>query len=732
MKRARIELLIAVLILTALSVALFFKPAKSWLDQSHESFLPKPLAEKLSTYRNYPIFWWNFLIIENGAGTEVDPAKIAAFCRELSVKHTDEIGFLPCSADLKQLKPYLEDWVKDWPRRSLSPSQAETASKTDQALAKLSLPMDRELMQIVRLDPMETYKALQTLEGQSVKFQFAKYSGFYYDKKTGRALLPIQFAYPPNEADKTQAILEDGKILNPTLIGLGPHVSSFENEHQVKEDVQNVSLAGGVLLVLISVFMIFMKQWRLLIFYPFLALSTLASITLTVLWFGKIHGLVLAFGPGIIGLSMDYAVHASFSAAERDETWLANAVGLLTTITVVLVGYFSKLPVIQQLMFFSGSGLFIGFLIFFLLNRSEPSLFQARAFFKRPLRSRPLAGLVGLTAVLAIAGFLFAKPSLKLSDIGFESPALKSATRWLVQEGKMSAPFVTVSTEKPGEPFTPLEQTALDRVWAKKNGIDVKTISELLPPPMDQARNLASWTKDFCSWQSRTFSETKELFQPFLDAVSCGSLSPRDISAEPPRYLKDFRSFEGDSWITLWFPSTEKEIALVKSAYPTASSLVELATLFPRALTKEGYWMAPIIFLLSTVLLFLYYKRSKLVALALLPFLTGLGTYFAAYWVFGLTISFVSFISFIMIFGFSLDYGIFAVNVEDAESSHADEVRSALTLTTAMTLAGFVPLLFAHHPAMKHLGEGLVTGTIGTYFGAVSLVPFLRERLKRA
>lgn len=732
MKRTRIELLAAVLILTALSVALFLKPANVWLDQSHESFLPKPLADKLSIYKNYPVFWWNFLVIENPAGTEVDPAKVAAFCRELSSQNEKLISFLPCSADLKQMKPYLNDWVADWPKRAPSPSKEMFTKEVDQALAKMSLPMDRDLLEMLRLDPGETYKDLQKLEGQSVKFEFEKFSGFYYDKKSGRTLLPIQFSYPPNEADKTLQFLDSAQKLDPSIVGLGPHISSFENEHQVKEDIKAVSIAGTLFLVLISAVMIFTGQWRLLLFYPFLGLSTLASIALTVLWFGKIHGLVLAFGPGIVGLSMDYAVHASFSASEKDETWLANAVGLLTTITVVLVGYFSKLPVIQQLMVFSGSGLFIGFVIFYMLNRSEPSLFQAKRFFAKPLRSRALAYAVLLTAVCAFVGILAAKPSLKLSDIGFESAHLKQVSRWLVSEGKMKAPFVTVvkQSEESSLP-TPLEKSAEDSAWGEANGIEVKTMAQLLPILPTQQINLKKWSSDFCVYSPELLQPSKELFAPFLEAIPCDNLQTRDLAKNPPRYLKDFQSFDRSSWITLWFPADEAQTAKVKAHSSDASSLSELATLFPEALAREIYWMAPLTFVLSTILLFAYYRRPKLVALALLPFFTGLGTYFIAYAVFGLTMSFVSLISFIMIFGFSLDYGIFAVNVKDSASPHGDEVRSALSLTTLMTLAGFLPLLFAQHPAMKHLGEALVSGTIGTYFGAVSAVPYLRERLIR-
>jgi hypothetical protein len=490
-RRARWEMLAVIVVLALISGALFFKPASSWIDQSSESFLPKAFAKKLSIYRNYPVFWWDLFVIEGKPGAEPDSAAVALFCRAMMSEHAKDISLLPCATDLGQYRPLLNDWVRDLPARTASPTRAEASEKVSASLAKMSLPLGEDLLVILRNDPFQSFRDLQNRGTESVKFDLEKYPGFFFDRKSGRIVVPIQFAYPPNEASKTAAVLETARHLVPTLAAIGPHVSNYENESQVRDDVQNVSIAGGILLVIVSVVMLFIGQWRLLLFYPFLALSTMASITLTVWWFGRVHGLVLAFGPGIVGLSMDYAVHAAFAASEKKETWLANTVGLLTTITVVVVGYFSSLPVIQQLMFFSGSGLAIGFVVFYMLDRSEPYLFRADVFMRKPFASKALALGTIATAVCALLGVVLAKPALGLNDIGYESLSTRKIETWLATERKLQAPVLTVFSGSDSE--SPLSVSMHHQDWSRSKGIESKTASQYLPAVTEQSKNFASW-----------------------------------------------------------------------------------------------------------------------------------------------------------------------------------------------------------------------------------------------
>ena len=722
MTRARLQLIAVLVTLALISGALFLRPSSAWLDQSSESFLPKNLASKLSIYRNYPVFWWNLLVIEGKPGVDPDAAAIASFCRTLLSERTSEISLLPCSADLAQYKNLLADWVRDLPLRSPSPTQDEVKEAVGSSIAKLSLPLGPDLLSLMRADPLGSFRDLQSRATQSAKFSMEPYAGFYFDRKTGRVVIPIQFSYPPNEAAKTGVVVKSAQKLLPGINAIGPHISNYENESQVKNDVVAVSIAETILLILIAIAMIYLGQARLLVFYPFLFLSTAASITLTVWWMGHIHGLVLAFGPAIVGLSMDYAVHAAFAASEKQETWLANAIGVLTTITVVVVGYFSELPVIQQLMIFSGCGLIIGFVVFYLLDRSEPYLFRAEIFMRRPLTNRWLALITIATAFCAIIGFALATPDLKLSDIGYESATTHNLQMWMGADQKIAAPVMT--TFKGSEKGEDALKISSDQAsWAGTHGVELRTIAQLLPSSDAQTKNIESWKREFCSWGPKLVA--KELFSPFWSNFRCSMLEP----VETATYLHDFYSQKDESWITMWFPK-EGQLKSIQDAFPGTQSLVEIANMFPKSLAHEIFWMAPVVFALSLILLVIYYRRASLVGLAFLPFLTGLGFYFIAYALFDWKISFVTLIGFIMIFGFSLDYGIFAANVDDATTDHGAEVRSALTLTTTMTLAGFIPLLFAKHPAMKHLGEALVTGTIGTYLGAVSAVPFLFKHLK--
>ena len=52
----------------------------------------------------------------------------------------------------------------------------------------------------------------------------------------------------------------------------------------------------------------------------------------------------------------------------------------------------------------------------------------------------------------------------------------------------------------------------------------------------------------------------------------------------------------------------------------------------------------------------------------------------------------------------------------------------ALCGMAVVTVAGFVPLLFAHHPVMFQLGHALTWGALGTYLGSVFGLPWLYRR----
>ncbi len=82
-----------------------------------------------------------------------------------------------------------------------------------------------------------------------------------------------------------------------------------------------------------------------------------------------------------------------------------------------------------------------------------------------------------------------------------------------------------------------------------------------------------------------------------------------------------------------------------------------------------------------------------------------------------------------MIFGSSVDYGIFQVDSLRKVPSKREvaETFSSLLMAALTTLLGYLPLIFAKHPVLYDLGWVLTLGTVGAFFGGVWGVPYLIE-----
>jgi predicted RND superfamily exporter protein len=197
-----------------------------------------------------------------------------------------------------------------------------------------------------------------------------------------------------------------------------------------------------------------------------------------------------------------------------------------------------------------------------------------------------------------------------------------------------------------------------------------------------------------------------------------------------PSYLKDYNA--NGKWVNLFFPTSKEEIKLIHQANPNSHSFMEITSLFSKTLSMELIWMLPLAILIALIFLFYYFLSLEKSLIALVPFFTGLGCFNLMVIFFELRVSFISIIGLIMMFGFSLDYGIFIVNLmQNKENSDKDGVWTTVFLSALTTLMGFAPLLFAGHPALQHLGQSLFFGAIGTFIGGYAGIPALFNLQKK-
>jgi hypothetical protein len=699
----------------------------SWIDSSHTILLPTEVSRPLSATSQFPLFWWNFIVLQVGDDSwgEVDQ-----FCREMASRTQGLVIKSACGTNLSQFREILFGWAEDQIRREPAPSEAQLRAAMDEALSKASLPSEPFLLSLFRSDPMASYRKLQSLLDSRVQLTLEKKRGYFFDPETKRVIIPIQLNFPPAETEKTKSFLA---AVDQSMHGLsdlhwlgmiGPQSSTMINERQIRHDVEIIGWVGTILLFAQIGATILLRRWRLLLLVPPILLSTALATFITYLIFGSIHGLTLAFGPGIVGLALDHGLHSCLNTKWKG-AWRANWYGLLTTIVALAVMLFSAIPFLRQLMAFSIIGLVLGFAVYWFLHRRFTSVFQVEPFAIEPRTQRWHFVFLFLTVVGLVLGGIFLRPNFGMQQMNYQTQEDFELTKWFFTHLKAKSPLLQVYGEKG---LSPLEPAQEQKEFAAKNGLDVENVVGYLPIVKTQQENLESWRK-LCAMKISPTEKT--FFAPFWKNV-CGlpAVAEALARARAPVYVRDLTN--DGKWVSLWLTTNAEEARSVKAAYPDAKSLPEIVSLFQTLLERETAWMAPLAILLAMALLWNYYRKMHLVLLSLVPFCVGIGLFAGVAVLFQFNLSFISLIALVMVFGLSLDYGIFATNLYSGQTGLSGPgVWTSVVLAAIVTFLGFLPLIFCHHPVLVHLGQALVFGTAGTIFGSVWGIPCVEQLYRK-
>lgn len=698
-----------------------------WFDRSHEIFLTEDLTRQASHYRDFPLFWWNFLILESGG--DLGPAE--NLCAGLAAEESGSIRKLPCKFDLKSLRGLTADWLTDLPRRQDAPSAEILEARMNETLAKASMPMDRGLVDLLRGDPLGSLEELKERLQSRMQMNLTLRGGFLVDEKTGRVLIPVQMAFSPAEGSKTAELigrLETRCAAIPGCKGVGyfgPHFSTWENEFQIHQDVETVSKIGILAMVLLVAFILVSRRHSLLSLVPILAVSVVAAVAATVAVFGSIHGLTIAFGPGLVGLAMDYGIHAAFLNPRSKAMWRSNHIGLITSITIMVILGLSQIPLLRQLMFFAVFGLVFSYGAFYWAMKLRPHWFEVKPYAFQPASWRTV-NLFSILFLFGSAAFFLKPIELDVQHLNFESKLTVEYRNWFIKTVGIKSPYILIEEDE-----APLEGAAREAAWAKDHGVTYEGIANYLPEAVAQEAHLKTWRERFCGpVVPKTSEASRKFFAPFWQSLACGDLKPLDLSAKVPDYLADFH-FDG-KFVGLFFTQSEAQTELLKKRFPQATTPREIFMAFPKIFFGELLWMVPLAMALALVFLFFYYRHAGRAALAMVPFLTGIGCFSLVALAFNLPISFISMVGLLMIFGFSLDYGVFVMDFLIFRDEQRSGVWSALSLCCFATLAGFAPLVFAKHPVLNDLGQALLWGSVGTYVGSLWGVPWVYQKVWRA
>ena len=639
--------------------AVFFAGLSSWGKVNSDSgiFLPEGGKESISVHMKAPILWWNFLIYDS---SRLSKEKACEFILSLPA---EKLFFNPCT-DLPMPNLWLDQWGLYQTLTHPPPPSLESLNNSlDRAIVQLSLPVDSDSLNVLRKNPLASY--------QSVGNDLAQ----FFPSSTGNdawKTLPFLLSFSPENTLLTEQLfsVETG----PIAFFAGPHIGQWKNKSQIINDLSQVVVLGTSLLGLLFLFFILTKRYVYFLLIPILSLSIACAFLIVDVFWGSIHGLTLAFGCGLIGISMDYAFHG-WKKTHDKIIWKSNFYSFSTSlIAFVTLGFFST-PLIQQLSLFAITGLSLSFLLsylvsLFLIHRFPPSDLNLTL----PRLPKIISfSIIGTLIVGSFMAFLSIKSDFRLQRMDFEA---------------MSKPQVlddsSFEKSKQNLATLALEENDSEKIKSLVNWSVEKNIPLLGPTSLpgydEQKLHFRQWKKLLCEPDNLIMSASrspryKKLFNEFFANLNCQSLEETSLSKLDP--MKPLFSVE-NKILFLLNPETLQDRADLRTLYPETFFLSDLTRDWPTLLKKEIQFYFSLICLLAMTLLAFFFKKKA--PLAILPTLGGWCGILIAHSLFSIDLSFISFISVLILFGLTLDYGIFVTSYL-TEKRHLNPVFNSIILS---------------------------------------------------
>jgi predicted exporter len=703
-----------------------------------EDFLPSYLAKTLSDFSGFPASKWGFVTYDIKFA-EKDWAHAEKICTALKEVKDPDAG-VECFLSPLTRANELKDWARDYPLRHEYPGNDSVPELINNTIAKVMVMPDRDLVNLMRTDPFGSVDELMARVADKNLIQLSAKNSFLYDVGSERVVIPLQFHHEPMQTELTQKFIDavhqgcEGDTQCIAQTGFtGGFFASVENKKQIMADL---SIVGWLTIIILALFLggiLFSGRGRLFALIAPVGAGLLAGCLAMILFFNGIHGLVLSFGAGLIGLSVDYGIHA---ALNRDKhVWQNNFYALFSTVAVLLVISFSSIPLMRQLMIFTIVGLTVSYVLIFLMFRwcdKKGLSLSVKPLKHMPNESNALGVVMLALAGLGMAGFFLKNFDLNLHRLNYMPERSAEITMWLHERMGKVMPLFHITNAQ--HPRTALTLSHEERDLAIKHSIRLENLAGYVPPIEVQEKNHASWFSGGCSPLANVelAKPAQEFFAPYLQSFTCELVKPVLPGAKNlPSYVGHL--FSGPSWLSIWMPSNPDQEREIRAKFPNVFSLMEMMQNFPKLLMTELKWMLPTAIVLILLMLLFYFRNFYHALISLVPFFSGMGTVFSSMWLIGLDVNFIVIISMLMLCGLSTDYGIFAVDHQRRVGDKSDRsvATSAMLLSALSTSAGMIPLVFCDHPVLLSLGLPMCTGILGALGGAFWAVPFLDKLVRQ-
>ncbi|MBL8723170.1 MAG: hypothetical protein JNK49_03950 [Planctomycetes bacterium] len=546
----------------------------------------------------------------------------------------------------------------------------------------------------------------------------------------------------------------------------GAHRHAIAAETEMKGDVQRVSV-GSLLLVLVLALLFAPRRrsarpvaafvqravaplWLPLSWLPVLASGFLCGTAACLWWFGAVHGLTLAFGASLVGVSLDYAVHFFCHQAMAPDakgpraTLRGLAPGLLLGATTTVVGFLvllvSSFPGLRELALFAAVGLLAALCATFvflpgLTGDLQPTGLALRLAAllhanQRPglRRSTRWFGALGLLLLLATG-----LPQVHFDDslAGLSRPdaALQAEDRAvLAQVASLEAERFVAAVGADAEAALQTNDavaTALAEATAAGELRGYRSPAWLLPSAARQRAVDAAFRSIPDLWPRLRTALAEagfvaERFEPFGAALAEPAPPPithAQLAASPLQsLLRPFHLPLADGRVAFltFVDGIQDEAALRARVETTPGAYVvavaqDLGAGLAAYRTRMALLMAAGVAVVLLLVALRYRNRAE-IAQACLPALLAAASTVAVLGVCGVALTVLSLVALLMVVSMGVDYGIFLAEHQQERGAAAAATRVGVVTSGLTTVFGFGFLSLSRQPALFGIG---ITALLG-------------------
>jgi predicted exporter len=521
--------------------------------------------------------------------------------------------------------------------------------------------------------------------------------------------------------------------------------SHFARQH-IRSDIQRITL-----FVTFSIVALYLLAFRNPIYLAIgmapTALALVCGLAVTLRVFGVVHGVALAFGATLLGISIDYATHfLTHLVVTRREPHDAMrmiraslALGAATTVAGFAGLSLMQIQVFQQIAVFSAVGIIVAlvvtvFLLPEILNRPEPmgstapplgTLGHRLATSTRARNAAKVSAAIGVVLV-GLGTFTFTWTD-DVTALNTASPTmLEESERVQTRLGTGDAGRFVVALGKSVEEALQANdavEVTLSKMVADGELRGYQSISRIMPSAKTQNERQEALANDGAlrSRFADAFTEegfVPETFQPFFDAISRDTrpLRPEDLEGTP---LGDV--------LAPFLLVTADEVGIVTSlagvgdgdrlAAKLEHDEVRATYIDQEALAKQAYRHARRrsllmlgIGLLCVFALLAARYRNLAVAVRLLIFPALAGAVSLAVWgLSGSAANITHVVALLLVLSVGVDYTVF-VNDSRHDDPSREATSASLVICFLTTLVAFGALAFSENLALRSLGATIAVG----------------------